>query len=99
VTGTEQVFVAEGFTPPGPGDFNLPPIFGNSIVFSKPALQLVLAAALVFGFFMVTSRRMAAGVQAPRKKRRPAPGAYGSDYTGPRPAGGQSADIDSDTPE
>ncbi|MDQ3423582.1 MAG: tRNA (adenine-N1)-methyltransferase [Actinomycetota bacterium] len=49
--------------------------------------------------FLVTSRRMAAGVQAPRKKRRPAPGAYGSDYTGPRPAGGQSADIDSDTPE
>lgn len=59
MTGTAQVFVAEGFTPPGPGDFNLPPIFGNSIVFSKPALQLVLAAALVFGFFMVTSRRMA----------------------------------------
>jgi len=36
--------------------------------------------------FLVTSRRMAPGEQAPRKKRRPAPGAYGSDYQGPRPA-------------
>lgn len=37
--------------------------------------------------FLVTSRRMAPGQRAPVKKRRPAPGAYGSDYTGPRPAG------------
>lgn len=36
--------------------------------------------------FLVTSRRMAPGNPAPRKKRRPAPGAYGEDYTGPRPA-------------
>jgi tRNA (adenine57-N1/adenine58-N1)-methyltransferase len=34
--------------------------------------------------FLVTARRMAPGVQAPRKKRRPAPGAYGDDYAGPR---------------
>jgi tRNA (adenine57-N1/adenine58-N1)-methyltransferase len=34
--------------------------------------------------FLVTARRMAPGVSAPRKKRRPAPGAYGEDYTGPR---------------
>lgn len=37
--------------------------------------------------FLVTARRMAPGVQAPLKKRRPAPGAYGPDYTGPRPPG------------
>ena len=45
--------------------------------------------------FLVTSRRMAHGVQAPAKRRRPAPGAYGSDYTGPRPgdrSGGGFAD-------
>jgi tRNA (adenine57-N1/adenine58-N1)-methyltransferase len=36
--------------------------------------------------FLVTARRMAPGNRAPRKKRRPAPGAYGTDYTGPRPA-------------
>ncbi len=37
--------------------------------------------------FLVTARRMAPGQQAPAKKRRPAPGAYGVDYTGPRPVG------------
>lgn len=36
--------------------------------------------------FLVTARRMAPGQNAPRKKRRPAPGAYGVDYQGPRPA-------------
>jgi len=37
--------------------------------------------------FLVTARRMSPGERAPVKKRRPAPGAYGSDYDGPRPAG------------
>ncbi len=37
--------------------------------------------------FLVTARRMAPGERAPLKKRRPAPGAYGVDYSGPRPAG------------
>lgn len=37
--------------------------------------------------FLVTARRMAPGQTAPRKTRRPAPGAYGPDYTGPRPPG------------
>ena len=36
---------------------------------------------------VVVPRRMAPGERAPLKKRRPAPGAYGPDYTGPRPAG------------
>ena len=35
--------------------------------------------------FLVTARRMAPGETAPAKKRRPAPGAYGVDYDGPRP--------------
>ncbi|MCH1866852.1 tRNA (adenine-N1)-methyltransferase [Nocardioides sp. CFH 31398] len=35
--------------------------------------------------FLVTARRMAPGERAPAKKRRPAPGAYGEDYSGPRP--------------
>lgn len=35
--------------------------------------------------FLVTARRMAPGHAAPVKKRRPAPGAYGEDYHGPRP--------------
>lgn len=36
--------------------------------------------------FLVTSRRMAPGQKVPSKRRRPAPGAYGVDYSGPRPA-------------
>ncbi|SHJ36986.1 tRNA (adenine57-N1/adenine58-N1)-methyltransferase [Tessaracoccus bendigoensis DSM 12906] len=36
--------------------------------------------------FLITSRRLAQGVSAPMRKRRPAPGAYGADYQGPRPA-------------
>lgn len=37
--------------------------------------------------FLVTARRMAPGHRALEKTRRPAPGAYGPDYTGPRPSG------------
>jgi tRNA (adenine57-N1/adenine58-N1)-methyltransferase catalytic subunit len=35
--------------------------------------------------FLVTSRRLPPGTSAPRRSRRPSPGAYGPDYTGPRP--------------
>ena len=45
---------AEEFTPPGPGDFELPALFAGV---DKPMLQLVLAALLVVGFFWVASRR------------------------------------------
>ena len=37
--------------------------------------------------FLVTARRMAPGHHALEKTRRPAPGAYGPDYSGPRPPG------------
>ncbi len=33
--------------------------------------------------FLVTCRRLAAGTELPPRRRRPAPGAYGTDYTGP----------------
>lgn len=36
--------------------------------------------------FLVTARRLAPGQQPMPKTRRPAPGAYGPDYVGPRPA-------------
>ena len=35
--------------------------------------------------FLVLTRRLAPGVEAPMRKRRPAPGAYGADYVGPVP--------------
>ena len=34
--------------------------------------------------FLIFTRRLAPGVAAPLRKRRPAPGAYGEDYVGPR---------------
>jgi len=40
--------------------------------------------------FLIFTRRLAPGVTAPARKRRPAPGAYGPDYIGPRPAGVES---------
>jgi tRNA (adenine57-N1/adenine58-N1)-methyltransferase len=36
--------------------------------------------------FLLHSRRLAPGVSVLRRQRRPAPGAYGVDYAGPRPA-------------
>ncbi|OLT13947.1 ATP synthase F0 subunit A [Pseudonocardia sp. CNS-139] len=43
-----------GFDAPGVEDFQLPPIFGDV---TKPVLQLVLAAIIVYAFFAITSRR------------------------------------------
>lgn len=48
------------------------------------AIRPVHATASHTGF-LLTSRRLAPGQQAPMRKRRPAPGAYGPDYVGPRP--------------
>jgi F-type H+-transporting ATPase subunit a len=48
----------EGFHSPGPGNFDLPGFFdiaGSPV--TKPMVQLLLAAILVFGFFYVASRR------------------------------------------
>ncbi len=66
--GTTQVR-AEGFEPPGPGDFNLPPIGpDNTFEFlgqtmyagvTKPMLQLVLAAGLLYLFFRAASAKRA----------------------------------------
>jgi F-type H+-transporting ATPase subunit a len=68
--GNPVVAADGGFTPPGPGDFNLPPIGGGHETFdflgqshyigvTKPMLQLVLAAVLVFGFFALAARKRA----------------------------------------
>lgn len=66
LTGT-TVIRAEEFVPPGPGDFDLPPVGPNStfemfgqtffLGVTKPMLQIVLAAVLVFVFFYVASRQ------------------------------------------
>jgi tRNA (adenine57-N1/adenine58-N1)-methyltransferase len=38
--------------------------------------------------FLLTARRLADGVEPPMRRRRPAKGAYGDDYTGPNADGG-----------
>jgi F-type H+-transporting ATPase subunit a len=75
---------AEGFTPPGPGDFNLPPIgpdttfdFLGQTMFlgvTKPMLQLVLAAVLVFWFFHAAAGKRA---MVPGRLQFVGEGAYG----------------------
>jgi F-type H+-transporting ATPase subunit a len=60
---------SESFEPPGPGDFNLPPVgpddsftfLGQSMFagVTKPMIQLVLAAVLVFLFFRAASAQQA----------------------------------------
>lgn len=61
----------EGFTPPGPADFDLPPIFefgsgtgeflGQAYILgiTKPMVQIVVAAILVFVVFYAASRKRA----------------------------------------
>ncbi|GAA1393281.1 HAD-IA family hydrolase [Luteococcus peritonei] len=51
--------------------------------------------------FLVHSRRLAPGITAPMRKRRPAPGAYGPDYHGPRPANipMSNQDVPEDAPQ
>lgn len=59
----------EGFTPPGPAEFELPPIGGGGtyeflgqemvLGVTKPMLQLVLSAVVIFTLFYLASRRRA----------------------------------------
>lgn len=41
--------------------------------------------------FLLSARRLAPGAVLPARRTRPAPGAYGADYDGPRPAGADPA--------
>lgn len=54
------VKVEDGFVSPGPGSFDLPKLFSiGGVDVTKPMLQLVLAAILVFWFFRVASAKRA----------------------------------------
>jgi F-type H+-transporting ATPase subunit a len=64
-----------GFTAPGPGIFDLPPVFeiaGFGV--TKPMLQLVISAALIFTFFYLAARRRQL---VPGKLQFAGEGAYG----------------------
>jgi F-type H+-transporting ATPase subunit a len=66
---TTLVAPGESYTPPGPGDFNLPPVgpddsfhfLGQDMYLgvTKPMLMLVLSAALIFVFFRAASAKRA----------------------------------------
>ncbi len=83
-TLSAATFAEEGFTPPGPGDFNLPPVgpdrtfeFLGQTMFlgvTKPMLQLVLSAVLIFWFFYAASKKRA---MVPGKLQFAGEGAYG----------------------
>lgn len=65
----------EEFVPPGPGAFNLPDVFTIAGVgVTKPMLQLVLAAGLVFGFLYLAARKQS---MVPGKLQFAGEGAYG----------------------
>jgi len=83
-TGAGTRFAAEGFTPPGPDDFDLPPIgphtefefLGQTMTLgvTKPMLQLVLAAGLVFLFLYAAASKRA---MVPGRLQYAGEGAYG----------------------
>jgi F-type H+-transporting ATPase subunit a len=55
-----QLSLASGephFEPPSPADFQLPPVFGDSVLLTKPFLLIVLGGGLVVWFFVASSRR------------------------------------------
>jgi len=56
---SDLVLAAEGFQPPGARDFDLPPVFGDSLYFTKPVFQVVLSVILIGAFFYLTARRAA----------------------------------------
>ena len=69
------VIHTESFTPPGPGNFDLPGIFeiaGHPV--TKPMVQLILAAVVVFVFFYAAARR---GSLVPGRLQFAGEGAYG----------------------
>jgi F-type H+-transporting ATPase subunit a len=51
--------VSTSFTPPGPEDFNLPPIIPGVDWFTKPVLVAILSVVVIIWFFYGASRRAA----------------------------------------
>ena len=48
-----------GFVPPSSADFNFEPIFGNSILFTKPVLLVFLSVIIAGSFFTLSARKAA----------------------------------------
>ncbi len=52
-----QAAEGEEFHPPGPADFEFPPLFGEGTFFTKPMLIIVLGTLLIAGLFWLAARR------------------------------------------
>gem|GEM_PF-5933033 len=48
-----------GFVPPSSADFDFEPIFGNSILFTKPVLLVFLSVIIAGSFFTLSARKAA----------------------------------------
>ena len=48
-----------GFVPPSSADFDFAPIFGNSILFTKPVVMVFLSVVIAATFFIASSRKAA----------------------------------------
>ncbi len=55
---TETLLSGE-FEPPSAADFQFAPIFGDSILFSKPVFLVALSVILVASFFIISARKAA----------------------------------------
>ncbi len=55
---TETLLSVE-FEPPSAADFQFAPIFGDSILFSKPVFLVALSVILVASFFIISARKAA----------------------------------------
>jgi F-type H+-transporting ATPase subunit a len=49
----------DGFEAPGPADFELPPYLGDSIIFTKPTLLIVISLVMISAFFILAARKRA----------------------------------------
>ena len=75
LTAATLVATEEKFVPPGPGIFELPPVFSvGGVGVTKPMLQLLLAALLIGGFFYLAARQRRL---VPGKLQYAGEGAYG----------------------
>lgn len=55
---TSGVTYLADYTPPGPGEFNYPTLFGSSQLFTKSSFLLVIAALVVAVYFLASSRNL-----------------------------------------
>jgi F-type H+-transporting ATPase subunit a len=49
----------KGFVAPSSADFDFKPIFGHSILFTKPVLMVLLSVLLIASFFIISARKAA----------------------------------------